>query len=123
VISPGRKGASVEALEELRSALQRRGNVKLLNLLALAEGSLGLETIAPRRTIHGTSYERLSPEGYWSDGSMRCPYEQYLGHVACDYHTCNGCSNDPDDAAETARLLAQEACNAAERTELAGGAP
>jgi hypothetical protein len=97
---------SPDALEELRAALTRRGNVKLLTLLAAAEGKLGCGSIVRRRTIHGATLERLSPEGYWADGSMRCPFEEHLGHVACDYHTFSGCSNDPDDAEETAQIMA-----------------
>lgn len=103
------------ALEELRAALTKRGNVKLLGLLLRAEGKLGDGTVRQRRTIRGTTLDVLTPYGFWrSDGSMRCPFEELLGHVACDFHTYSGCSNDPNDAVETAAILAQAARDRAE---------
>lgn len=111
-----------DALNELRAALSRRGNVKLLALLMRAEGVLGDGTVVPRRTIHGSAFDVLLPSGYWrSDGSMRCPFEEHLGHVACDYHTYSGCSNDPDDQAETARLLAEAQDDARRQAEYDAG--
>lgn len=103
-----RSGRSEDALGELRAALTKRGNARLLGLLLRAEGSLGDGVVRQRRTIHGTTLDVLSPGGFWrSDASMRCPFEEFLGHVACDFHTYSGCSNDPDNAAETAEILAR----------------
>jgi hypothetical protein len=98
----------MDKLEELRAAILKTKNAKLLELLLRAESKLGNGVVRERRTIHGTTLDVLSPHNYWrSDGSMRCPFEEFLGHVACDYHSYSGCSNDPDDASETMRLLLQ----------------
>jgi len=87
------------ALDELRTALSKRGNVKLLNLLAAAEGKLVRgAVIAPRRRKHKrVTYEKLSSNGYWSDGSMYCPFQDVPGDSACDYHQYHGCFFDEDE--------------------------
>lgn len=106
---------SKDALGNLRAALANRGNERLLGLLLRAEGSLGDGVVRQRRTIHGTTLDVLSPSNFWrSDASMRCPFEEFLGHVACDFHTYSGCSNDPSDAAETAEILARVIADRAE---------
>lgn len=86
------------ALAELRAALEKRGNVRLLNLLAAAEGSLGRGVEIARRGRKRVTFERLSPEGYWPDGSMRCPFDGMPGETACDFHRYSGCTFDAEDS-------------------------
>ena len=86
--------SATDALEELRAELEKRGNVRLLNLLAAAEGKLGRGVDVAHRGRKRVTYERLSPEGYWPDGSMRCPYEDIPGETPCDFHQYSGCSFD-----------------------------
>ena len=96
------KVSPTTALGELRAALAKRGNVKLLELLVLAEGKLGDGAMAARRgRTKRVTYERLSPNGYWPDGSLRCPYEDIPGESACDYHEYSGCTFDAPDVHRT----------------------
>jgi hypothetical protein len=86
-----------EAIEELRAALTRRGNVKLLNLLLRAEGKLRRDSLVVARHPgfgRRVSYEPVSADGYYQDGSMRCPFEDIRGEMPCGWHTYSGCSDD-----------------------------
>lgn len=91
------------ALDELRAALAKRGNVKLLTLLAAAEGALRREDTIARRGRPRVTYERLSPAGYWPDGTMSCPCQDIPGETACDYHDYSGCFFDETTGTEGAR--------------------
>ncbi len=92
------------ALEDLRAALTRRGNVKLLNLLRRAEGKLrrDAEVVARHPGFSArVSFEPVSADGYYRDGSMRCPFEDIPGEQPCGWHTYSGCSDDFEAPAVT----------------------